>query len=468
MKMNKINEAIGRNSRRGYRGGMSGGDSVGWWRFMQYDRNDTKRDLADAFGYPDCLEFGNFQSMYEQLGLAAAGIELIPSYCWQSLPKITDSSEDSEFSQAVNTLSKKHNLLQVLKELDVKQRIGRYAGVIIISKETSDDPKPETVLNGMGIDGLLKLVPVNEAQARASKERIEDLTSPMFGDPEYYEYRSNVPGDLDDSNKTGAQINPSRIYVFTEGVSNGIYGMPALKSVYYSLMDWEKLRGSFAEGFFKNSKQRFALNAKDNTTASAILSDNKGQDGKSNKEKFDENMDDFASGVDSAMFLSGMEVTMMQSALADPTGGAGMILQDIAAGLMIEKTILVGFETGERSSGENKLSFLQKMKSRQETDCNRMIRGLLNQLAEFKVIPKPKGDIEIEWNDLLALSDSEILDNQKKMADINKTLIDSNMDPVYSSKEIREEHPNYEGEVDIDYSDGTGGERDGEDIINAE
>lgn len=427
-------------------GGGPRSSNYGYYLMSGYHGADTKRNVWEAVGYPDQVDFDDQYNLQDRLGLAKAVIMLPPTYTWSKPPNVFDQPiedehgnlierDPTEFEQAVNVLVKKYKLWQRLKGMDWRQRVGRYGGITIGAREPNGEGKsPSDPLEASGLESLVRLSPVLESQIDVTESStINDFNSESFGHPEYYNYRSNVTGDINAIENAQFQLDPTRVYVYGEGADDGsIYGIPALQNVFNSLLSWEKLVAAMAEGSYKNAKHRTVLNINDERTAGAMAKDSQAKD------DLNESIDEFEAGFNSMMLLAGVEAKTLQTALTDPSGTAGLILQDVSAGSGIEKTVLVGFETGERSSQENMSGWLSKMNTRRENEGTDMVTGFLQHLVDVGILPQPKDEILVVWEDLLSVSDEQKLDNAGKMADINKKSFDAGGSTIFFEDEIRE------------------------------
>lgn len=419
------------NSRTGYR--KSGGNH----------NTNTKRDVWEVGGLPEDLEFDDFYNMYRRCGLAKAGVLRPVERCWQTMPTITDGVIDNKnkekskdkpktkFEKEVDVLINDYNLFQRLIGLDYRQRVGRYAGIVIIAKQQDKTATASDPLVGFGLKSLVKLMPVFESQIDVSNY-IEDISSVDFGNPESYNFKSDALGSRSQVSK-GMVIDPSRVFAFGEGADDGsIFGVPALEGGFNALSNWEKIGVASAEGHFKNAKQRIVVNVSDTETASAMNTSEE------DKEAFSENVEDFGAGWDSSMLMVGADAKTLQSSVQDPTGPANISLQDFVASINIPKTELIGFETGERSSSENGKSYNTNMMSRRINVDTPMIIGLLKHLIDIKILTPPQsGKIGIEWDDLLATGDAEKFANSSLLADVNQKSFQSGVGSVFTPQEIR-------------------------------
>jgi hypothetical protein len=389
-----------------------------------YDFADTLHNIFIDFGYPDKLSFSNFYNMYRRFGIAKSVVEIYPGMGWKESPQIefTNTAATSEFDTIVKNLK----VWERLRGLDIRQRIGQYAGMFM---RVRDSKTPDTELVGTlsGPASLVDMIPLYESQLRVI-EIDRDNMSDNFGQPLMYEYRGTAEGNKDPHNVSSFNIHPSRIIIAAEGSDNGsIYGISALESIYNSLMDMRKIIGAGGEGFYKNASQSVLFNLKDPASAKAnvkIL------------DKFNENYDDFSRNrMRRAIWTPGMEANTLDSMLVDPKEFFMNALYDVAAGSEIPATVLIGQQTGRLASDQDAQYLLSNVQARRLGFQNILLSDFLNWLMKYGVLTS--SDFEIEWPDALAKSDVEKLDNAGKMALANKTQFESGQPNVFESREIR-------------------------------
>jgi len=438
-KKQKAHRKIQANARQGI-GGRS--DSLGYQLTGGYHFADQKRDVWECAGYPAKVNFDMHWAMQARFGIAAAGIHDLPNKCWQTHPLITDGEidpdrEQTDFEKDVDTLINRHDFFARLKGMDWRNRIGRYAGIIPIVRETATGGalNPESASTKInGIEALIKLVPVPESQISVDNVNTNsDLSSENYGMPEYYNFKQEVSGDRNPTDNNQFRIHPSRLFVFAEGADDGsIFGRPANEAGYNALLDLEKICVSGAEGLFKNSKQRTVVNVKDSQVANVISTD------KEKAKEWKQTADDFASGFDTMLTTYGMEVHQLQSTLADPTNPFTNSLNVYAASINEPASEIIGVQMNKQASTGNETAFTNTAESRRENTLSPMIIAILNYLADRGVISKPTNEISVTWEPLAEPTIGEKLDNSKKMAEVNKLGRDSGMqEPAFSEEEIR-------------------------------
>lgn len=390
-----------------------------------YDFGDTLHNVYLDYGYPDTLEFSNFWNMYRRFGIAKNAVELPVDTGWSTPPELIGNDQ---FNKEVEKLDSRINLWTRLKGLDTRQRVGRYAGLFM---RVRDGQTPDQPLDGKlsGEAVLVEMMPLYESQLKVI-DSDTDATSDTFGQPILLQYSQSIIGSRNEEANDTISIHASRIVFAAEDSDNGwIYGIPALEAGYNSLMDLRKVIGGGAEGFYKNSAQSTVFNLTDPASASVY---------KDKLEQFNEQYDEFTRNRHRrAMWTPGMEANTLTSNLVSSPGGYfDMALNDVAASVKIPATILIGKQTGRLASTEDGEHFLATVQSRRVDFMTEMTRNVFDWLIKFGILPA--SEYEIEWDDLLARSDEERLDNADKMASVNEKQFRSGGDIPFSGDDIRE------------------------------
>jgi hypothetical protein len=404
-----------------------------------YQISDNKRNLWEVAGFPDDVTFPMLYTQFRRSGYAKAGVLRPVQKCWSTSPCIYDHTGDDEpqsnntqFEKDVKKLDEKFGLCKILYALDYKQRVGRYGGVIIIADEKGKKNSSNPLVVAGGVNGIKRLIPVYESQI-IEGTLITDMNSVEFGNPMTYSYEPNAATTRTKSNVSDlTTMHKSRVYVFAEGADDGsIDGTPALEAGFNDLANLNKVLISVAEGFYKNARQRLHINIVEENIASAMLNNDE-------QNEFDDKMKDFAAGFDAEFFTAGMDVKTLQATLAQPGEAIEGALNAFCVSMDIPKTVLVGFETGQRSSEENGIIWGESMNSRRENVVTPMAVGFLKHLVEIKAIAAPTNGIYFYWDDLTSPSESQKLDAANKMADINQKQYQSGGLAVFEAEELRE------------------------------
>jgi len=387
------------------------------------DLADTLHNVYADFGYPSQVSFYNLWHMYRRLGVARNAVEKIPAIGWSTPPTVTGSES---FNREFETLVDNFYLWQRIKGVDIRQRVGRYAGAFFRVRDGKQPHEPfESKLSGLG--ALVSIMPLYESQLFVT-EVYTDPNDPNFGLPKMYHYNAGIVGNRNELTASSIRIHPSRIVIAAEGADDGsIMGIPVLESVYNSLMDIRKIIGAGGEGFYKNAAQSVLFDLKD--PASALQY----------REKLDEFNDEFdkfsRARFRKGMWTPGMTAKVLDSNLKEPKQFFDDALNDIAAGTDTPATILIGKQTGRLASDEDSKQFLAAIQARRLSFMTELVAEIVDWLMEAGILVNSEYDIE--WDDLLARSDSEKISNAKDLSSINKTEFDSGNMVPFSPEEIR-------------------------------
>lgn len=415
--------------RRNFAAGISG----------TYEGADTLHNIYSDFGYPQTLSFSDFWNIYRRLGIAKNVVELPIQTTWMDEPIVT--SEDDQFTRELEKLVKQTRLWTRLRALDLRQRIGRYAGLFVRVRDNLSPEQPIGGLNGIG--SVIQLIPIAEGQLTVLSTDSDEM-SDTYGQPTMYQFNSSGVGNRDEKTAVSFSIHPSRLIMTAEGADDGsIYGVPALEAPFNSLMDLRKIIGAGGEGFYKNAAQSVLFKLMDSSSA---------LQNKELLQKFNDQYDDFIRNRHRrGLWTPGLEPSVLDSNLRDPKEFFMAALNDVAASCAIPATILIGQQTGRLASNEDSRSYLSGINSRRETYVsNDIIMATIDWMMKNRVLPM--AEYEVEWNDLLALSDKEKLDAALNMVKINKEQFSSGEEIPFTSREIRA-HAGYDIEPEDDMLD---------------
>lgn len=389
-----------------------------------YDSADTLHNVYLDYGYPLQLDFFNFWNMYRRFGVATRVVELYPEQTWLDAPII--DSTNAVFLRELEIIVERFGLWRRLKGLDVRQRVGRYAGLFM---RVRDSAQPSQAIEGSlsGINALFDMVPLYESQLKVLTTETNP-TSEQFGFPTSYQFASNT-GRRNENTAASFTIDPTRVVVVAEGSDNSnIYGIPALENVYNSLMDLRKVLGGGAEGFYKNAAQSVTLELLDAAGAkinAGLL------------EKISEQYDEFSRNrMRRAFMLPGLSANTLSSNLVDPDGFKNAILDDIAAGSNTPRTLLVGNQTGRLAGDQDTKGFLAQVQARRTSFGVDMVRAVVDWFISFGVLPF--AEYTVDWPDALAPSQEGRLNNAQTMSTTNLNQFNSGQEAVFTSGEIRE------------------------------
>ena len=402
-----------------------------------YPKASRKRQVWDQAGYPDFVDAEMLFNESRRNGIARGIINLKAGETWQNDPIIYDGDEDpkrrkespTEFEQALDFWAGKWNLWERLQGADRRQMVMRYSGIVIFAREPSKASPDEKMQRLASPAAITKIMPVFETQIEVT-EAIDDFGSPDYGQPKYFQFRTNVPGARNQFIEQDFRLHPSRVITFAEGADDGsIYGVPEFESYFNALCDLEKIRMSGGEGFFKNASQKIGINL-DPKLTQGLTSDQ--------QEAFDDNIDDFNRDMNKALVLAGADAKMLQSQIADPKEFAQMCKEEIAAGSGIPLTIIVGMQTGRLASDEDQTQKNVMIKTRQNKWGDHMIKKTLEWLIKYGALPQPEGKITVIWPDISEPSFKDKVDVIDKMMQTNERAVKALQDSVYSTEYMQQ------------------------------
>ena len=421
-KKQKSNRKIQANSRQS----SSTRGNYGYNQTGSYHHADQKRDVWEVAGYPAIVDFDKHWNMQARFGIAKAGIHRIVDKCWQSSPVITDGEYDGKrpltsFEKDLEVLVNKHDFLQRMKGGDWRDRIGRYSGILPIVRETNTTSPDQEPSKSLGIESLLKLVPLLESQLSVENVTTNsDISSENYGMPGYYNLRQDATGDRNPLDNSDIKLHTDRVFIFAEGADDGsIFGKPALESGFNALLDLEKICAASAEGHFKNAKQRTILNVKDSQVANTLMNDS------IKAEEWKKTASDFASGFDNMLTLYGMDAHQLQSTLSDPTAPFTNALNIFAASLTpsIPASELIGVQMNKQASVGNATALNEAAESRRVNNLNPNIKGLLMYFVGRGIMSAPINEILIDWPSLSEPTFGDKVANMKTLAETVDTLV---------------------------------------------
>ncbi|MGL5390321.1 MAG: anti-CBASS protein Acb1 family protein, partial [Shewanella sp.] len=187
-----------------------------------YDNANTRLDVYSVGGYPNEVAFSDLWSAYRRKGLAKVVIDLPVRTCWHTPPHI--ECTDAAWMKSLERLVEHHDMWERLRALDIRQRIGQYGGLWLIAKERAG-AEAKGPIQATGPEGLLNMRPLFESQLDVT-QWIDDIQSADYGNPKYYNYRSQVPGTKSQGDSQSFELHPSRLFIFAEGADDGsIYGI---------------------------------------------------------------------------------------------------------------------------------------------------------------------------------------------------------------------------------------------------
>lgn len=370
--------------------------------------------IYSDYGYPQMLDFWFFYNLYKRCGLAFAGVERPADMTWLTKPKIKldEDTEDEEFKR----LARRLVLWPTMHQVDKMQRVGHYAGLIMT---VADGKDPKDPVGQITTADVTAVTPAWENQLIINK-RDTDRNSPRYGLPDSYSFNNDDNQDI---------IHWTRVLIWAEGANgNSILGTSAIEPAFNACLDWEKIRGAGAEGFFKQAAMRGWLQ---DTLKGEVAE----QPDPELLEDLAEAMKDMNESFDQVPYLGGMELKNFTASLANPEHFKNAALEDAAAGFKWSAKGLVGSQEGQLAGEQDSSQDRVMAQSRRENFITYKLYEFIEWLSDH--CTDFNGERIVEFDDLMAPSDSARLDNAVKMQQINQAGALSSVIP-FSAEEIRE------------------------------
>ena len=434
----------------------------------QGSQYNGRRQLYEALGYEKDPQWEHYYAKYDRGGIATAIVDKPVKDCWGDTPIIhdkvdEDNDQSTAFEEAVENFFEGEGIrgspLEMLETLDRMARLGEFALLFYgfndeaVSSGDADDLKNPVATESLnGLDDLSYLGVYH--QGRVGDENTDgiflddDVTSQRFQRPDHYKV------DLDDEDRVGIEIHHSRIeHVAETPTDDPLYGRPILRAVYNRLDDLEKLLGGSAEMFWRGAYPGLVITPPDGAqfeagsgAYSAPGTDvNDDPVGESQASQLDR---EWRHGLKRVFALQG-NVEMMTPSVADPSNHIESQFLEISAALDIPQSILMGNETGERATQEDRRMYHEYLSRRRVRHCeDHILRPVIDRLIAYGILPEPTGDgYNVEWPPLDEPTESERAKTAKTKADALNTATAGMPDTAASIEEIREEIMGWSPEI---------------------
>lgn len=385
---------------------------------------DNKRPKAWVeYGFPSDITSEMLYGMWRRSGVANGAIGKIVGMCWKTPPAVIeggaedDNRKETVFDKDFAAFAKRLKLWAIFKEADVRRMACRYSVLILryADNKQLDQPVDKRVKS------LVAIVPV-WADSIKVKTTNTNQSSEDYSEPTMWQYTETSGRAVD--------VHPDRVYVLGDHDDNAC---GFLEPAYNALVSLEKVEGGSGESFLKNASRQMSINF-DPAIKLDDMARTYGVSLPDLKSKFDEATKAMNTGSDSLLLTQGAEVQTLVANVPDPEPTYNVNLQTVAAALDIPAKILVGQQTGDRASAEDREYFNNRCQSRR-VDMETEITDLLQRVAAAGALALP-AEISVIWDNLNESGPSDKLDNAKKMSDINNATAVPGEEP-FTANEIR-------------------------------
>lgn len=378
------------------------------------------RNIYTALGWPVTITFKDYLARYTRQGIARRVVDAFPNATWRIPPQVCedlDPENMTEFEMAWKTLTRDRNIrfYNNIRRIDRMSGVGSF-GVLFLGFDdagTGATPFKDAVAKG---SKLVYLQPYYE-NAIDIVQYDENPASPRFGLPEIYRLNPEADGDSIEKGravsrpifKMSAQdVHWSRIIHVADNVDDSpLFGKPRMEAVFNDLLALELVIGGSSEAFWKFGFPGISF---ENMPDSEI-------------EYTDDQKDDLTDEIESYMHgtqryirLQNIAAKVLQHGMSDPENVVKVILSDISSGTGIPSRILMGTESGNLASGQDRENWWDRVDERKAHHCDDLLREIVERLIQVGSLPEPaNGEFDIKWPDTRALDDQAKADLSEKL-----------------------------------------------------
>lgn len=416
---------------------------------LYMDQFGGKRNLFDALGYIGDPTYKHYRARYARTDTAPAIVDKLPKKAWAT-PEVKDlgaGGEESEFEEQVNAFLEgeytPENPIKVMERASRMERLGNFSLIFMGFNDDAAQPVGEgdaaAALENEVDKGSLEDKDPSEAlsfinpydQARVDMDMVEwvddDPTDPRFGKPESYQV------DLGD-NRPSAQIHWSRlIHVVGDVFDNELKSPSVLKQSLNRVDDIEKILGGSAEGYWRAAYQGLVVSPPEIGGKQTEFSDS----GDELHKQIERYINNFSREI-----FTGADIDTIDANVEDPTGHLESQYADIAAGHDIPQSILMGNETGERATQEDREMWHERVGEFRDQYCSpRVLRPIIDRLIQYGVIPEPENGVHsyrIEWPPLDEMSEQDRANVIQTVSNAINTGTGGNPELAVTMEEYRE------------------------------
>lgn len=405
---------------------------------------DGKRPRAYCeYGFPDNPSFDEFYRVYKRHGIGHGALMQILDKTWQSNPwviegedEFDESRDESQWEKDVKRLFKKKGVWSAIKETDKRKMVGGYAGLIIQVRDSQQWKDP---LKTISAAAIVKFIPAWRGSLSVSSWDTDEKSA-SYGTPTMYQYKEH--SEAIGSTARQIDMHPSRVIVFGSLTEPESIYEPILNA----LISLEKVTGGSGEAYIKAAARAIHIGFSKDTNLENLARTH-GMKMSEIGTLYDQVVKDVNSGIDTAIITQDGTVSAIASAVPDPMQPFEVNLQEVAAGVQVPSTIIVGRQTGTLASNEDVKAFNRFGQSRRENEVGPNTRMVIEWMMDHGVIER-REDFEVMFDELTESTDAEKLLNAKTMGEVNAQMLASGQ-PVFSVDEIRVA-AGYDADVELD------------------
>lgn len=360
---------------------------------------------------------------YKRVGTASTIIRKPPQWTWRRGLEIRSGS--AGFQEAAAQLINGLQLIQKWGRADKLSRIGRYGLLLLIHTDSALSGGTWGRPVGQGVP-IVAVRPIMEAS-------VTGVTTDNAGETIYKIKFGDIPG-APGSAKPPVPVHASRVvHIVDNQDESGFYGTPTIMPILNELDDLMKISASSGEAFwrYRGTFILQQLRDKDNRPV--------GFKNSTEREELTDAFRAYFYGLYSTMILSNVEPKQIADEPIEPTAWQDAIYQRIAVGLDWPKRILVGSETGERSSTEDLKQWASMIESRQLLHATpQIVRPTIDAFIRSGQLADPGvTGYTVYWPSVLIQTDEERSIVARNMAEANAKQVLATGEAPITNDEIR-------------------------------
>ena len=363
------------------------------------------RDLYQALGYPQEIEYEDFLARYARQDIAKAIIDRPVKETWRGVMKLVDDPtvEKSAFQQAWKDLNKELKLKKKFSQIDKLCSIGEYSVLLLGLNDISSREGFKKPVNASAKKlKIMYMKPYGMDKAKITTY-VSKPSDPRYGLPETY----TITIQVEDENTTADVIvHHSRvIHVIGDSLESEIKGIPVMQASFNRLMDIEKIVGGSAEMYWRGARPGYHATVKDDYTLTTEM-----------EEDLINQIDEFEHNLRRIMANEGIDIEALATQISDPANHLDIQIQMISAVTGIPKRILTGSERGELSSAQDKSEYLSYVTTRREEHAEpNVIEPFVDRCMDYGILPNVD-EYDVIWTDLFVLNEQERVEVGHKRA----------------------------------------------------
>lgn len=402
-------------------------------RFASEEGIDPRRSINDECGYPETrnIRLEDYRNLYERNPIAKKVVDLLPLHCWQVQPRIVEDDnpekEDTAFEVAIKELGDKLRgaswyqdeggdpVWEYLSRVDKISGIGHYATLLIgvggPEGERLDQPldfKPGATANRELI--YLRAFPEDLSTITAYEQ---DPSSPRYDLPTQYSmsFDETTIGSMGSDTAIRVSVGEQTVHwsrvvhITDEIISNEVFAMPRMLSVFNRLLDLDKIFGGSGEMYWKGAFPGLSLETVPQLGGDVVI----------DTDALRDMMENHENGLQRYLALVGMHANSLAPQVVDPTPQINANIEAICIERDCPKRIFMGSERGELASSQDQDHWGKVLQSRRVNYITpRIIVPTTNRLILLNVLPQPEG-YSVKWPEVETLGELEKADVALKL-----------------------------------------------------